>query len=537
MSTLAHTQNEVKELKLKLEGANAAKEQLTQQLVRMAEDVARAEKVKEEQVSKVTTEKKQLLEERVTLSTKAANLDSSREEVQQLRMATRHLEAQLRTVEQERTTLGNTLKEIGEQLQQTLIYNRVVSDELLKEAEEIREGKAALIARMAQLELNVETAESHSSLLKDELMEVENKNMELKRFFGEQFVQLQQEIATVKTETTNAMQEAQQAKESVFEQVQVQLTASRENTGEIESQLAKERADKEQLVDLVKQLQDKLRSVKAEAETKQVSLNLDEVERLIADAETGVAAIEKKLNEDVEVDPTVQMSKKKLREEYDALVGRLVMTEDKSERARLETRLKETQALLGAMSSDDRHKYFLDVDPRKLMEFEEAVALLKLQQKVFQIIKIMALMSSSPLQKAFLKWRAFVSISEAESMQGTLGKREQQLRREKTKIHSKMLQTEHETEQLQAEIADLRKQLKDATQATPLLEAEIKKLKDELAVQGTQNLRKMEDTLAHLEEEKDKLEAEKERLVEENVKLNATITRLRSDLQNQQYNA
>jgi hypothetical protein len=113
-------------------------------------------------------------------------------------------------VESERAELAETLRDMGEQLGQTLVYNKMISEELSKEVDEIRQGKNALIARMAELEHIADVAEAHVALLKDELMEIENKNLEMKQFFMGEFVKVQQEIVAVKAHAETAIDDAQQ---------------------------------------------------------------------------------------------------------------------------------------------------------------------------------------------------------------------------------------------------------------------------------------------------------------------------------------
>ena len=71
---------------------------MTQQLVRMAEDVAKAERAKEELVTKAMSEKKSLLDERSALENRVKDLDSSREMAQSAKGVTAQLESQLKQV-------------------------------------------------------------------------------------------------------------------------------------------------------------------------------------------------------------------------------------------------------------------------------------------------------------------------------------------------------------------------------------------------------------------------------------------------------
>jgi DNA anti-recombination protein RmuC len=81
--------------------------------------------------------------------------------------------------------------------------------------------------------------------------------------------------------------------------------------------------------------------------------------------------------------------------------------------------------------------------------------------------------------------------SEAETQQTILSKREEQLRRDKTRLHTKMLQAEHEMEALRAETEHLRKQAKDATQLAQTKDQSLKQLQETLDQERTQHMAKV----------------------------------------------
>ena len=86
------------------------------------------------------------------------------------------------------------------------------------------------------------------------------------------------------------------------------------------------------------------------------------------------------------------------------------------------------------------------------------------------------------------------SHRDAERVQDMLSKREEQLRRDKTKLHTKMLQAEHDTESMRAEMEHLKKQIKDLNQANVVNDAKVKQLEEQLKQERTQHMAKVCDS-------------------------------------------
>jgi chromosome segregation ATPase len=78
--------------------AIASKEQITQHLVRMTEQIATLEASRENTVSRSGSEKKQLIEEREALAAKLEALATATQQAKHAGTVTAHLEAQLRQV-------------------------------------------------------------------------------------------------------------------------------------------------------------------------------------------------------------------------------------------------------------------------------------------------------------------------------------------------------------------------------------------------------------------------------------------------------
>ena len=303
---------EIVALDLKLGQARAAKETLVKQLIQLADQLALTEQEKELLIRQFTEDRNQWHQEKSNLESELQARDVDKEHAELSKDALSHLQAQIEMLEEERRRMLIDLRDLSNQLEQSMTYNQIMQQELDQEAQEIRDGRIVLIQRLESLSADVDASHVQLRIMTDELAAMEATNTNMKETFAKTIGDLETQVEDAKVRAQTYIDNAQTAKDAVFAKVNSLLGNANADKEALEEQLNAMREERDKLLEMIAHLREKLEQGKQEAKASRASGFQDalkRVEDMVDTAEQDVSTIESHLRpseDDENVDDRLQ---------------------------------------------------------------------------------------------------------------------------------------------------------------------------------------------------------------------------------------